>query len=153
MSTSPTLLRDNDDIPVPCVWVPNIGWVPKQGISNSTDANNNPFAAEVVSLAVGSAQAPYTSNPTQTSASGADTLFKWGSTGTTVINHIVIQNNTAITIYYAFDQVTTTAGNAVYTLASGQIIEWDRQCSVLHLSSSSSQPFGGTAGITIEGFI
>ncbi len=87
-------------------------------------------------------------NPTQTAAAGADTQFKWQGQ----INHICIQNNSTINFNYAFDQDSTASGNAIYVLAPGAFIEWDRLCTSLHCSTASQVNFGGTSGITIEGF-
>jgi hypothetical protein len=100
---------------------------------------------------VGTIVAPYASNPSTTGV-GTDTQFKWGTNGTTTVNHVFIQNNLAsATVYYAFDTNTTASGAAVYALAPGQFVAWDRQCTILHLQTAASQNFGGTTGITVEG--
>lgn len=117
--------------------------------AGATPSVSNPVYA---SLALGSAVAAYGSNPSQTAASAADTSFKWGAGGTTTVNHISIQNNTAASIYYAFDQSSVTSGNAIYVLAAGQVAFWDRAVTTLHVSSAAQQNFGGQSGITIEGF-
>lgn len=112
----------------------------------SRDDNNTPLTG-----VVSPATAPYASNPALTGV-GTDVLFKWGMAGTTMVNHVFIQNNLAsATIYYAFDAVTTQATTPVYALAAGQVIMWHRQCTVLHLQTSAAQTIGGVGGITIEG--
>lgn len=117
--------------------------------AGASPSNSNPVYA---SLALGSAVAAYGSNPSQTAAAAADTSFKWGVSGTTTVNHISIMNNTAASIYYAFDQSSVTSGNAIYVLTAGQIAFWDRSVTTLHVSSAAQQNFGGQSGITIEGF-
>lgn len=102
---------------------------------------------------VGIAVTPYASNPTQTASAGADTVFKWGTNGTTQVQHASIQNNTGSNIFYAFDQSTTVSTDAVYVLVNGAVVFWDRAVSVLHFSSAAQQSFGGTTGITVEGFL
>lgn len=101
---------------------------------------------------VGTALTPYGSNPAQTAAAGADTLYKFGVAGTTSFTHVSGQNNTAANAYLAFDQSTTGAGNQVYVIASGQAYAFDRLGTVLHFSSAAQQNFGGQSGITVEAF-
>jgi hypothetical protein len=109
-------------------------------------------APQITSLALASAVAAYASNPTATAALAADTLFKWGALGTTVVNHVSIQNNTAANVFYAFDASTTVAANTVYALAAGQLVTWDRSVTVLHFSSAAAQNFQGQSGISVEGY-
>lgn len=106
-------------------------------------------------FSVGGAIAPYTGNPTQTEAASSDTQFKWGILGTTIVNHISLQNNTTVNVYYAFDALTTGSANSIYILAPGQLAIWDRQCTVLHFQTASQQPInnGTTACIVTEGFV
>lgn len=100
------------------------------------------------SQTVGVAVVASPANPAATAAAGADTSYTWVQR----VSHLSIQNNTAAAVFYAFDQSSTAAGNQVYVLAAGQLAVWDRQCSVLHVSSAASQNFGGQTGISIEGF-
>ncbi len=102
---------------------------------------------------VGLAHPAYPSNPTQTAAGAADTVYKWGTNGTRQVQHAVIQNNTGANISYAFDQSSTVGTNQIYTLATGNIIFWDRAVTALHFSSAAQQSFGGASGITVEGFL
>lgn len=103
---------------------------------------------------VGVPLAPLSTNPTQTAAAGADTVLVFGPNGKTPFNHAVIQNNTAASIFYAFDQSSVTSGNEIYTLAAASLIFWDRSSSgALHFSSAAQQSFGGQTGITVEVFI
>jgi hypothetical protein len=117
------------------------------GLLSSIPAGSNNIGA--LSLAV--AVADYGSNPSATGI-GTDVLFKWGTAGITQVNHVSIQNNTAANVLYAFDQDTTTSGHKVYTLAAGQAVFWDRAVTTLHFQTAAAQNFGGTAGITVEGF-
>ena len=102
---------------------------------------------------VGLAAGAYPSNPTQTAAGAADTQYKWGANGLRQVQHVVLQNNTGSNISYAFDQSTATGTNQIYTLATGNTIFWDRAVSILHFASAAQQSFGGSSGITVEGFI
>ena len=106
-----------------------------------------------VTPAVNTAIVAYSGNPTQTAAAAADTLYKFGAGGMSTISHVVIQNNTGSNVLYAFDQSTTGSTNMVYVLATGQTIFWDRFVTVLHFSSAAQQSFGGSSGITVEGFL
>lgn len=116
----------------------------------ATDYYIYPSGLPAATIAV----APFGSNPAQTAAGGADTLYKFGPAGTIPVNHVVIQNNTGSSIFYAFDQSTVTpATNQIYTLANAATIFWDRSVSVLHFSSAAQQSFNGQTGITVEGFL
>jgi hypothetical protein len=103
-------------------------------------------------LSIGSALAPYGSNPAQTASAGADTQYKFGVAGNTAFNHVSGQNNSPANVYLAFDQSTTVSGDSVYVIAPGQAFSFDRAGTVLHFSSPAQQSFGGTAGITVEAF-
>lgn len=112
----------------------------------------DPTGNVVYAQAVGTALAAFSGNPAQTAAAGADTLYKFGGGGTTSFNHCAIQNNTTANVFYAFDQSSVTAANAIYVLASGQTVFWDRKGTTLHFSSAAQQNFGGQSGITVEAF-
>lgn len=103
------------------------------------------------SYSVGLALAPYASNAAATGI-GTDVTYKFGVNGTTQFNHCSIQNDGAISVLYSFDVPTTTAGAAVYTLAPGQLVFWDRAGTVLHFQTASAVNFNGTSGITVEAF-
>lgn len=120
-----------------------------QKLGGADISQSNPMPG---SLAVATALAAWTSQPTQTAAAGADTLLKFGSGGTTPGNHLALQNNNTITWYYSFDQDSTASTSQVYTLAPGQAAFWDRSFSVFHCHSASQVAIGGTSGFTIEAF-
>lgn len=137
------------------------GWTqldyPPQTLISTADGNSYPvimsFRDDALNdnliPAISSAVTPAATNPAQTAAAGADTSFTWNE----VVNHVSIQNNTAASVFYAFDQSSVTAADAIYVLAAGQAAFWDRKCTVLHVSSAAQQNFGGQSGITIEGFV
>lgn len=90
--------------------------------------------------------AAYGSNPSQTAAASADTLFKWGAGGTTQVSHIMLQNNTGANISWDLD-VATTAGSPI--LATGQTLFLDVQTTVLHLQSAAQQNLNGSSASNI----
>ena len=109
-------------------------------------------SAWLFSLSVGAALTPWTSQPTQTAAAAADTMLKFGSSGTTPFTHISIQNNGTINFVYSYDADSTAAGAKVYVLVPGQHVWEDRLASVLHCHSAAQVNFGGDTGITVEAF-
>lgn len=152
-------LEDLGSLPVAAnVWV-NLGYqqgirlYPSASVTVLVRATDTYIFPDLMPPSVGSAVAAYSGNPTQTAAGAADTLYKFGAGGLTTISHCVIQNNTGSSITYAFDQSSTVSTNMVYTLANAQTAFWDRAVSVLHFSSAAQQSFGGTSGITVEGFL
>ena|SRR5258708_2923341 len=101
---------------------------------------------------VPSALTAYSGNLAKTAAGAADTLFKFGSAGTTQFNHFTIQNNTGSSITYAVDQDSTAAASAIHVIANGVEVFVDRAGTVLHFNSAAQQNFQGTGGITVEAF-
>ena len=102
---------------------------------------------------VGIAEPAYSGNATATASSGVDTPYQWGTNGTRQVQHVVLQNNSGQSVFYAFDQSTTVTTNQIYTLATSDTIFWDRAVTVLHLSSATSVNFGTLTGLTVEGFL
>jgi len=159
-STNFTLsLEDIGSLPVPAnTWVnlsyqQGIRLVPSVAATVLVRATDNYIHPDRVPSAVGSAIAAYSGNATQTATGAADTPFKFGTNGNTVVSHCVIQNNTGSNITYAFDQSATVSTNMVYILATGQTIFWDRSFTALHFSSAAQQNFGGASGISVEAFL
>jgi hypothetical protein len=93
----------------------------------------------------------YGSNPS-TTGSATDVAFKWGAGGTTQVNHLMIQNNTAINVSWDLD-VATSAGSPILT--PGQAIFLDVQTTALHLQAASSQNINGTSAnnIVVRGWL
>lgn len=116
---------------------------------NVVSVNGIPQAPTPVA---GPAISPYSGNPSQTAASGADTQYKFGTAGTDSFVYISGQNNSAVNVYLAFDQSTTIITDEIYTIAPGQAFAFDRAGTVLHFSSPSQVTFGSQAGLTIEAF-
>lgn len=119
------------------------------GSNNVVSVNGIPQAPEPVA---GPALSPYSGNPSQTAASGADTQYKFGTAGTDSFAYVSGQNNSAANVLIAFDQSTTGNGNEIYIIAPGQAFAFDHVGAVLHFSSPSPVSFGSQAGITIEAF-
>lgn len=142
--------------------------------TGSTTAVTQPTAANLnatatvqavtgTSLAVGSNGLPvlatsapgyvaaYGSNPTALT-SNTDAAFKWGAGGTTQVNHVMIQNNTASSLNWDLD-VATSAGSP--TLAAGQTLFLDVQCTAVHLQQTGTPNINGTAAsnIVVRGWL
>jgi len=96
--------------------------------------------------------AAYGSNAAALTAN-TDYQFKWGAGGTTQVNHIMVQNNTAASINWELDASATVASP---TLAAGQVLFMDVQTLVLHLFSLSNTPNvnGNSSGnIVVRGWL
>ena len=113
-----------------------------------------PFQYASGAPAVGTPVSVYASNPTQTAASTADTLFRWGAGGASdQVKHVILGNFTGADLFYAFDQDSTANTSVVYTLPTGQVVKWSRVCTVLHLSSAAQHNINaGPSTIAVEGF-
>lgn len=74
--------------------------------------------------------------------SSTDYAFKWGAGGTTQVNHIMLQNNTAASINWDLD-VAANAGSP--TLAAGQTIFLDVQTTALHLFQAGTPNVNGSS--------
>lgn len=85
----------------------------------------------------------YGSNPTALTAN-TDAAIKWGASGTTAVNHILIANNTTINVNYRLD-AATTAGSDL--LAPGQKIVLDIAGTLaVHLQANGTPNIGGSTG-------
>jgi hypothetical protein len=95
--------------------------------------------------------APWGTNPAQTAASAADTLYKWGATGTTTVLAILLQNKSGSDVRFAIDKAS---GPGTFVLADGQFayIDVGAPISVLHLSTAAQQHVNDdtTAGIVFQ---
>lgn len=146
-------LKDTQNIPIPQVYVPGIGFVALQGSAGiTTDGSTNSSAAVMLSLSLGTALADWTSQPVQTAALGADTILKFGTAGTASPTHCSIQNNSGVNFYFSFDQDSTAATAKVYCLQPGQFAVFDRSFTQFHCHTPSQVSFGGSSGITVEAF-
>ncbi len=120
-----------------------------QKLGGSDLSVSNPMPGLVV--AQSGYVAAYGSNAANTTG-GSDYSFKWGASGNTQVNHIMLQNNTGANINYDLD-TSTSAGSPV--LATGQTIFLDVQTSTLHLQSASNQNVNGTSAsnIVVRGWL
>jgi hypothetical protein len=95
--------------------------------------------------------APYGSNPAQTAASGADTQFKWGASGTTPVLGILMYNGSGADLRYALDAASSAA---TFILADKQTVFIDvgAPILVLHLSTAAQQyvNHASNAGIVFQ---
>ena len=94
----------------------------------------------------------YGSNPTALTAN-TDAAIKWGASGTTAVNHILIANNTTINVNYRLD-AATTAGSDL--LAPGQKIVLDIAGTLaVHLQANGTPNVGGSSGgnIVVTGWL
>jgi hypothetical protein len=94
---------------------------------------------------------PWSSNPTKTASSAADTSFKFGPDGNAIVNALLLQNNSGSAINYALDKAV---GAGTFTLADKTAIFIGPHIDihVLHLSSAAQQSVNddGTAGICFQ---
>lgn len=84
--------------------------------------------------------APFATNAAAT-VGNTDYAFKWGASGNTTVNHIMLQNNTAANVQYELDTAATVASPV---LAAGATIFIDVPCSTLHLFTATAQNVNGT---------
>lgn len=93
----------------------------------------------------------YGSNPATTGIA-TDISIQFGPQGTTQVNHVLIANNTTISINYELDAATTLGSDI---LAAGQKILFDVQVLAVHLQATSSQNVNGTSAgnIVVRGWL
>lgn len=82
----------------------------------------------------------YASNPTALTAN-TDAAVKWGASGTTQVNHVLIANNTTTNINYRLDAATTAGSDVI--LPNGKMI-LDIPVTALHLQSAAASNINGT---------
>lgn len=116
---------------------------------NSIAVGNN--AVPVLNSAATGYVSAYGSNASALT-SATDYAFKWGSGGSTQVNHIMLQNNTATALNWDLD-VTATAGSPV--LNAGATLFIDVQTTVLHLYQAGTPNVNGTSAsnIVVRGWL
>lgn len=105
------------------------------------DDNNVPL----VGVAARGYVPAWTSNGTALTSS-VDFPFAWGANGTTLVNHIMLQNNTASALNWELD---TPANAGSPSLAAGQTIFLDVQTGVLHLYQAGTPNVNGTSSANV----
>ena len=91
---------------------------------------------------------PYASNPAALTSS-TDYSFQWQGSGSTpgvVVNHVLLQNNTATTLNYDIDTAATAGSLA---LASGAAVMLDIQMAALHLWQAGTPNVNGSSAANI----
>lgn len=101
------------------------------------DDNNVPL----VGVAARGYVAAYSNNATALTSS-TDYAFAWGTSGTTLVNHIMLQNNTASALSWELD---TPANAGSPSLAAGQTVFLDVQTGALHLYQAGTPNVNGTS--------
>ena len=94
----------------------------------------------------------YGSNPTALTAN-TDAAIKWGASGTTAVNHILIANNTTINVNYRLDAATTAGSDS---LAPGQKMTFDIAGTLaVHLQANGTPNIGGSSSgnIVVTGWL
>lgn len=119
-------------------------------VAGASIATGNNAVPVLASASTGYVSA-YGSNPATTGIA-TDVSFKWGAGGTTQVNHIMLQNNTAASINWDLD-TATNAGSPV--LAAGQTLFLDVQTTALHLQAAASQNINGSSAgnIVVRGWL
>lgn len=103
-------------------------------IGGSAASNINPLPAQDIEEP---GYVSVTSPPTNTN-SGTDTTY----TFTLQVSRVIIQNNTAVNVYYAFD---TAASAGSLLLAPGSTVVYPKKCTVLHLFTATAQVINGSS--------
>lgn len=121
-----------------------IGGVDASGNYTELAVDDNGNASTKSSAAMG-AVAAYGSNSAALTAN-TDYSFKWGAGGTTVVNHIMIQNNDTNNLHFELD-AAANAGSAL--LVPGQILFLDVQTVALHYYSAGTPNVNGSSANNI----
>lgn len=81
-----------------------------------------------------------------------DYAFKWGGSGTTVVNHVALQNNTASDLNFAFDEA---ASLGTFVLKAGQLLFMDVKTAAVHLFQAGTPNVNGNTGsnVVIRGWL
>lgn len=96
----------------------------------------------ISSIAVAGEVALFGSNPVALTAN-TDASVKWGASGTTAVNHILLQNNDTNNLHFRLD-AAATAGSP--SLAPGQMIELNIAGTLaVHLYSAGTPAINGSS--------
>lgn len=104
-----------------------------QKLGGSDLSNSNPMPMQWIG------QSGYiaASSPPTTTNVGADTTYTFSSQ----VNTVILQNNTAAVVNYAFD---TAASAGSLSLAAGQTLIYSKKVTVVHLYTAAAQNINGT---------
>jgi hypothetical protein len=136
----------------------NIANIVQNGVANPfylVDASGNPISTASplsISLSAASGYVAASSDNAAATTGGTDYAFAWGPAGSTVINHLFIQNNTTANVQWELD-ATTSAGSPILT--PGQSVFLDVQTTVLHLLTAANQNINGASGnnVVVRGWL
>lgn len=122
-------------------------------VNGSTIATGNNAVPVLLSAATGYVAA-FGSNPAALT-SGTDYQFKWGAGGTTQVNHIMIQNNSSISIQWDLDTTANAGSPVLGNTAPGNTIFLDVQTSILHLLGTGTPNVNGSSAnnIVVRGWL
>ena len=79
-----------------------------------------------------------------TTNAGSDTSMTFA----TLINHFVLQNNSAANLYYNLDAAASTSS---FVLAPNTLIAWDWPVTVLHVYTAAAINVNGASGLVLIG--
>jgi hypothetical protein len=135
----------------------NIANIVQNGVANPfylVDSSGNPVSSSFplsISLSAVSGYVAASNGNAAATTGGTDYSFKWG-TGSTVINHLFIQNNTTANVQWELD-AATSAGSPILT--PGQSVFLDVQTTVLHLLTAANQNINGSLAnnIVVRGWL
>jgi hypothetical protein len=115
------------------------------------DENQTPL----ISVAAAGEVTPYSGNASSTTG-GSDYVFKWGPSGTTQVNHVMVQNRTGADAYYRLDKACT----GICTLLQDKTVHFlDVQCTSVHWYTAANQTILGesstptTSGLVTSGWL
>lgn len=116
------------------------------------DSVNNRLSVNVI--AAQGVVAPWGSNPANTGTANTDAAFKWGGSGTTQVNHLMIQNNSTADILWELDAASTSGSAHLGSSPPGNTLFLDIQTSALHVQTSvASVAFNAASGIVVKAWL
>lgn len=127
---------------------PGYGVAALQGGAQSVDVTGVSYAPGVFTMGQVGIIAVYTSNATTTGVN-TDTPFKWGTTGTTIVQRIILSNETGADVRYELDAAATA--NSL-RLKDGVVLFLAQPTAVVHFFTAASQTINQAGGIMIRGY-
>src|SRR5579872_3501948 len=87
--------------------------------------------------------------------SNTDAAFKWGASGTTQVNHIMVQNNSSNSIQWDLDVATNAGSPVLGNVAPGNTLFLDVQTTAFHLQSLGTPNLNGSSSnnVVIRGWL
>jgi len=109
-------------------------------LASNQATNGNPLGIQDIE------QAGYIAlvSPPVNTSTGSDTALTFSSQ----VNRIILQNNYSATIYFDFDQVSSTSS---FALLPGMLLSYPKKCTVSHIYTSVAVPLNAANGLIVRG--